>query len=138
MITDIHSQLMRDEGVRRFPYADAKGKTTIGVGRNLTDKGLSDAEVQLLLGNDIVETSDALNAAFPWFASLDAARQGVLINMAFNMGMEGLGGFRNFLAACMRHDWETAADEMAKSEWAKQVGDRATRLEQQMRTGQWV
>jgi lysozyme len=136
--TDIHSQLIRDEGMRKFPYPDAKGKTTIGVGRNLTDKGLSDVEVQFLLANDITETTDALAAAFPWFPGLDGPRQGVLINMAFNMGIEGLSGFAKFLAAVMRHDWDAAADEMGASLWAGQVGDRAVRLSSQMRTGAWV
>src|SRR5579863_8968787 len=128
--------------MKRFPYPDAKGKTTIGVGRNLTDKGLSDVEVQFLLANDITETTDALAAAFPWFPSLDGPRQGVLINMAFNMGIEGLSGFQKFLAAVMHYDWETAADEMLKSEWANEVGkeegQRADRLQKQMRTGVWV
>jgi len=135
---DIHSQLIRDEGMKNFPYPDAKGKTTIGVGRNLTDKGLSDVEVRFLLANDITETADALHAAFPWFAGIDGPRQGVLINMAFNMGIEGLSGFAKFLAAVMRHDWNAAADEMLKSMWAAQVGDRAVRLSSQMRTGVWV
>src|SRR5579863_8629908 len=124
--------------MKRFPYPDAKGKTTIGVGRNLTDKGLSDVEVQFLLANDITETTDALAAALPWFPSLDGPRQGVLINMAFNMGIEGLSGFRNFLTACSHQDWSEAADQMMESQWARQVGDRAVRLSSQMRTGVWV
>lgn len=138
--TDIHSQLIRDEGLKRFPYPDTKGKTTIGVGRNLTDKGLSEVEARFLLANDITETSDALHSAFPWFPSLDAVRQAVLINMAFNMGMgeSGLGGFHSFLSACQNSNWELAADEMKDSAWASEVGDRAVRLEQQMRTGAWV
>lgn len=41
MISSLQEQLIRDEGVRKFPYKDTVGKTTIGVGRNLDDVGLS-------------------------------------------------------------------------------------------------
>lgn len=46
-------QLVRDEGLRLHPYIDSVGKLTIGVGRNLTDMGISQAETEMLLSNDI-------------------------------------------------------------------------------------
>jgi lysozyme len=137
-ITNIYSQLRRDEGIRSHPYTDTEGKLTIGVGRNLTDKGLSQREIDFLLGNDVNEMLEGLQSRLPWFAALDPARQGVILNMAFNMGIAGLDGFPRFLQAVAQGNWETAADEMRDSLWAKEVGERAVRLEQQMRTGVWV
>lgn len=135
---DIREQLSRDEGVRSFPYVDTVGKTTIGVGRNLTDVGISSDEIDLLLNNDIARAEAALTSSLPWTASLDDARRGALINMTFNMGIGGVLQFTNMLAAFQSANWEAAATAMLDSRWAGQVGDRATRLAQQVRSGEWV
>ena len=134
---DIVEQLRRDEGVRYKPYTDTVGKLTVGVGRNLTDVGLSDDEVDYLLSNDVKRAQDGL-AQFTWYASLDPVRQGACVNLAFNLGIAGLLHFPHFIAAMAHGDWTAAAGELADSLWAKQVGDRSTRLEQQIVTGTWV
>jgi lysozyme len=129
-------QLRRDEGVRLKPYADTVGKLTIGVGRNLTDVGISDTEVDLLLSNDIARVLAQLSP-FAWFQGLDEIRKGAIANMCFNLGVGGLLHFPHMLSALEKQDWETAAAEMANSVWAQQVGDRAKRIEQQILLGQW-
>jgi lysozyme len=133
---DIYEQLTRDEGLRLKPYQDTVGKTTIGVGRNLSVVGISEAEAQLLLANDVGRVNAAL-LAFGWFTALDPVRQGAIINMAFNLGVNGLMHFPHMLAALQFKDWITAASEMTNSVWAQQVGPRAQRLEQQILTGEW-
>ena len=135
---DIKAQLIRDEGMEKFPYTDTVGKTTIGVGRNLTDNGVSDDEIYLMLTNDIEEVTSELQARLPWYNALDPVRQGVLQNMAFNLGFAGLEEFQNMLAAFAKGNWPTAADFMLASKWATQVGARAQRLAQQVETGEWV
>jgi lysozyme len=139
--------LMRDEAVRKKPYLDCcskpwrectcatKGKLTIGVGQNLDDLGLNDDEIMFLLDNRIDESVADCVQVFPWFASLDLVRQGVIVQMRFNLGLAKLLGFHNTLAAIGRGDYKAAADGMEASLWAKQVGDRAKRLARAMRTG---
>ncbi|CBW74474.1 Lysozyme (EC 3.2.1.17) [Mycetohabitans rhizoxinica HKI 454] len=128
------SVLSRDEGRRLKPYLDTAGKTTIGVGRNLTDVGISEGECSLLLENDVMRSIMWLDRHLPWWRSLDAVRQRVIINMAFNMGRKLLT-FANTLAAMQRGDYEAAANGMLASKWATQVGARAQRLASMMRTG---
>lgn len=133
----IADQLRRDEGVRAKPYVDTVGKVTIGVGRNLTDNGLSDIEIDILLTNDIAAITSTLSSRLPYFDSLDPVRQAVLVNMGFNIGFEALDNFPNMLAAVAQGRFNDAADEMLDSKWASQVGDRAKRLSMQMKTGVW-
>jgi lysozyme len=116
------------------PYLDTVGKTTIGVGRNLTDVGISDVECNLLLENDVIRSIMWLDRHLPWWRSLDAVRQRVMINMVFNMGGKLLT-FANTLAAMQRGDYEAAANSMLASKWATQVGARAQRLASMVRTG---
>jgi lysozyme len=128
--------LKRDEGVRLFPYLDtaAPPKWTIGCGRNLSDNGISHDEVEYLLGNDVFRTEIEAKS-FPWYDALDEVRQAVVLSMIFNLGLTKFKGFYNTIRAIERHDYETAAALMLQSKWAKQVGARATRLSEMMRTG---
>lgn len=135
---DVFDQLRTDEGLRLHPYVDTVGKTTIGYGRNLIDKGISTDEANVLLKNDVDEVIATLQNRLPWFQALDEVRQAVLVNMCFNMGFNGLEEFTKMLTAAAQGNWELASQEMLDSVWAKQVGARATRLSQQMLTGNWA
>lgn len=129
------SQLAIDEGNRSKPYVDTVGKTTIGVGRNLTDRGVSSDEIELMLSNDIVIATSCARSLVPGFDHLDDVRQEVLTNMALNLGYTRLAGFRMFLAFVNSSEFGDAAHEMLQSKWATQVGARATRLSNAMRDG---
>lgn len=129
---DLYEQLRRDEGVMREMYVDAKGWLSIGVGHNLRQRPLSDRAIQVILEDDVRDTTEGLMAAHPWVGALSEVRQEVLINMAFNMGLGGLNSFKRMLVAVQNGQWKKAADEILDSNYAKQVGDRAKRLARQM------
>ncbi len=131
----LKKQLILDEAIRCRPYSDSVGKLTIGIGRNLTDNGITKEEALFLCDGDIARACSDLDEKLPWWSGLDEARQGVLANMCFNMGISRLLGFRNFLTALQAKDYQTAAAEMLKSLWAHEVGDRAKRLEAVMLGG---
>lgn len=134
---DIFAQLRRDEDCKLKPYKDSVGKLTIGIGRNLDDVGISEDEAEYLLTNDVKKVASQLDIALPWYINLDEIRKGVLLNMAFNMGINGLLGFKNTLNHIANGNYDIAAQEMLQSKWATQVGARATRLSKQMLTGIW-
>ena len=135
--TNLRDQIIRDEGCRLKVYTDTVGVPTIGVGRNLKDKGISQQEADLMLDNDLSEYSAAVLINFPWAMGLTEVRRAVLTNMAFNLGIKGLKKFKKMLAAAENGDYEKAAEEMLDSDWATQVGDRAVRLANQMASGEW-
>jgi lysozyme len=137
MITSIQDQLLRDEGMRLRPYRDSVGKLTIGIGRNLDDVGISEAEAVMLLENDLGSARRGLQTALPWTAELDEVRFGALLNMCFNLGLVGLLKFTHFLASLQAGDWKMASLSMLNSMWAGQVGVRAQRLATQIETGEW-
>lgn len=55
-IPTLLAELSRDEGRRLKSYLDTVGKTTIGVGCNLTDVGIAESECDLLLENDVMRS----------------------------------------------------------------------------------
>ena len=135
MMHSIEDQLILHEGLRLKPYRCTAGKLTIGVGRNLEDKGISHHEALFLLRNDIVEVTAQLER-FDWFRALGPVRRKVLIDMCFNLGIQGLLGFKQMIEALKQSDYQAAADEMVSSKWYRQVGERGRRLERMMRTGE--
>lgn len=137
MTDKLTDMLVDHEGLRRKPYRCTAGKLTIGVGRNLDDRGISTDEAMYMLANDIRDSRRELSAAFPWFDKLDEVRQAVLIDMCVNLGLSRLQGFRNTLALIGVGKYEAAAQEMLDSKWAEQVGRRAQRLSRMMATGRW-
>ena len=136
MIEQLKKMLIRHEALRLKPYKDSVGKLTIGVGRNLDDRGITEAEAMLLLSNDIGSAmTDA--QSFAWFKALDSVRQDVVLDMLFNLGKQRFSGFRKMIIAIENTDYPRAADEMLDSKWARQVGLRASELSQMMREGRY-
>ena len=140
LIAKATQQIKRHEGFVSNAYKDSLGYLTIGYGR-LIDKskggGISETEAEYLLANDVNGVYEALNRAIPSFKQLNDARQGVLLNMAFQMGTHGLMQFKSTLNLIELGDYNAAADNMLKSLWANQTPNRAKEMATQMRTGQW-
>ena len=132
---DLKEQLIRHEGLRLTVYDCPAGYKTIGVGRNLEGKGVTEEEAMYLLDNDIKDFQESLSRELPWFDSLDECRRNILTNMAFNLGISGLLKFKNTLLAVENENWEEAASQMLDSRWAQQVGSRATELSGLMKSG---
>lgn len=128
-------QLRIHEGVEKTVYNDSEGIPTIGVGRNLRDRGLSDDEIDYLLSNDIDIVVNELDKVMPWWRDLDEVRQRVLCDLVFNLGMPRFSGFKKSISYMKQQMWDQAADELLDSKWARQVGRRAQTLSEMMRTG---
>ncbi|SDA21539.1 glycoside hydrolase family protein [Sphingomonas sp. NFR15] len=161
----LERELARDEGRKLRVYLDTVKKRSIGVGRNLDDvgiraserlalsitlasvlaKGITDHQCDVLLDNDIAQAEQDLDAKLPWWRTLVDARQRVLLNMCFNMGIgtppsggkpgKGLRGFASTLEAIRTGRYADAVAGMKASKWHGQVGARAVRLEAMMSTG---
>jgi lysozyme len=128
-MTDATKMLIKHEGFRLYPYVDTVGKVTIGIGRNLTDMGISEEEAYYFLWNDLNQAEREIsNNLGHVFYTLPKAKQGVLINMCFNLGIKRFMGFKKMIAALKEKDYKKAAEEMIDSKWATQVGNRAIEL----------
>lgn len=122
----LKEDLIADEGIRLKPYLCPAGKTTIGVGRNLDDVGITEAEAMTLLDNDINRVKAQLANALPWLQGDNVQR--AIGNMTFQMGLGGVLKFKKMLAALQVKDYTTARREALNSAWAKQTPQRAKRV----------
>lgn len=135
-----YQQLKRDEGEVLHAYQDTLGYWTIGIGI-LIDKrkrgGLLPEESEFIFNNRLRLINEQLDKRIPWISRLDPVRRGVLVNMAFQMGIAGLLGFKNTLAMIEGGDYQAASKGMLQSLWARQTPARASRLSRQMASGEW-
>ena len=155
---DLIDKLVVAEGLRLQVYKDTLGIDTIGIGRNLEDRGISkeeldwmdipsidhvyewgitEADAVYLATNDVQIVEEELVRAHPCVDRLDSVRQLILIDMAFNMGVPRLCKFKKMWAAVETEDFPTAAKEMLDSRWATQVKGRATKLANAMHNGEF-
>ena len=150
-------KLIAHEGLRLNVYKDSLGIDTIGIGRNLQDRGIAkeeldeldipsikhvyeygitEADAIFLAENDVQIVEDELVRAHSCVEELDAVRQLVLVDMAFNLGVPRLSKFKKMWAAVHENKFDVAAKEMLDSRWANQVKSRATKLAHAMHTGE--
>lgn len=127
--------LTSDENRKKYPYFDSRGKITIGIGWNLTDNGLPDEVIDYLYELGVHRAKETLDSLLPSWKELDEVRQNVLINMAFNLGYAKLSTFKKMFGYLKEKNYNLASAEMVNSLWRSQVGHRADRLADEMRTG---
>jgi len=121
-------QLAEDEGFEGRPYRCTSGKVTIGYGFNLDDWPLSPEECLPILKARATKVRADLAYRIAYFYDLPDAAQDVLVNMGYQMGVEGVLKFKRTLEHLRDARWQDAADEMLNSTWAVQTPQRARRL----------
>src|SRR6056300_454738 len=151
-------ELIKHEGLKLQVYKDTLGIDTIGIGRNLEDRGITkqeldeldipninhvyeygitEADAVYLATNDVQIVETELVRAHPCVDKLDSVRQLILMDMAFNMGVPRLCKFKNMWNAIHEQKFDIASAEMLDSRWATQVGSRAVKLSDAMKKGEF-
>jgi len=144
----LRTQLAKHEDNRNFVYDDLTGKPigeatfvrgnpTIGVGRNLAGKGLSEDEIRYLLDNDINDCATEAHGKYPWFTQLDQVRQNAVIELLFNLGPKKFAGFKKFINFMNESRYAQAAEELKDSAWWGQVKGRAQTIYDMILKGEW-
>lgn len=143
----LKDQLKYEEGLALKTYLCPAGKRTIGYGHNLDAKPylegnkipdeITEEVADVLLEHDIDEVYELLAKSWTGFLLLEGARRDALVNMAFQIGIGRLSGFRQLHDALLRCDWHRATAEALDSTWATQTPARAKRVANQFLTGEY-
>lgn len=131
--------ISRNEGLKLKPYRCTKGKLTIGYGRNLEERGITEEEARYLLRNDILEAELFLSRFLgdSVLRTINAARMTVLVDMYVNMGPTRLQTFKKMFAAIRDQNWHEAAAQLKDSKYYREdVPKRAERNRRIMEAGE--
>lgn len=123
----IRNRLVLEEGLELKPYKCTANKTTIGVGRNIEDRGISHETAMQMLDEDIDIMVNELRQNLSWFDKQNDAIKGVLIDLCFNMGISRLLMFVQTLKLIEQGQYAMAADELLDSKYASMLPARSNR-----------
>lgn len=130
--------IARQEGFRPDVYRDSLGYWSVGCGCLISKDPISELEARercgapwtkeqalIKLCEHVEEVEAALRNRFPWFAGLPALVQWGLIDMAYQLGVNGVAMFREMLVAIQTQEWTLAEGHALNSLWAHQTPQRA-------------
>ena len=132
---ELVEEVKREEGFVAKVYLDTKGKQTIGYGTLLED-GITEAEAELLLRHRLDLMAEELERSRigDVYKNLKPNARRAVLNMAYNMGVPSLLGFKRMWAALREGDYEGAAAEALDSDYARELPARAGRVAGMMRS----
>lgn len=111
------------------PGSRVEGNPTTAIGHALNKTPWTQAQMRTICGWDIGAKTRLLYDELPWIAGLPEPAQRALANMAFNLGVDGLKTFSNFLLLLQQGHVEAAISDLEGTLWAKEVGpDRTSRI----------
>ena len=146
--TVVQRQIAHHEGKKNYPYKDSKGLWTIGIGHligNGTDESLAaseyseysesnpmpDSEVTELFEEDL-EEHKAIAEGYDFYEDMSKKGKRAILDLTFNMGdfynrtnENGDFEWANLRTQLDDGNWDAAANNLASSAYARQVGQRA-------------
>lgn len=127
----VAATLRRDEGWRDQPYSDHLGFLTIGYGFLIDPRkgGRIPRPVgEFWLRFEINDRTEQLRQRWPSFSWQPDDVRIALVNMAFQLGVNGVLNFRNMISALERGDRIAAGHHARDSRWYRQTPVRAERV----------
>lgn len=139
---NIQKMIAHEEGKRLDAYLDTKKILTVGIGHNLiADSALdilkrhiklhdkiTELECTELFERDLKNVYAGIKRNMPWFDALEEKYKPVVINMIFQMGIDGTLDFKNTLKAMQLDRPDAVIAGMKQSAWYRQTPNRVNRL----------
>ena len=121
-------EIKKSEGFRNRVYQCTEGFDTIGYGFAIKDLVMDEDIAEMILERKIAELRLRIEQKFDFFSGLPKKVQDVVIEMCYQMGVNGFSKFRKTIQYLKDHEFECAGIEMLDSRWAKQTPNRAKKL----------
>jgi len=131
------ADLKQDEGFVPHAYQDHLGFTSVGYGFMVDQRknGRIPREVaDFWLNHEISRLDELLRERINCYADAPEGVKRALVNMAYQMGLNGLLRFQDMLQSLEYECYGMAADCALDSLWARQTPERAKRVAEWIRT----
>ena len=120
----------KNEGHRSKVYLDSEGIQTIGWGFTIRDLELSKAVSDIIIDEKIEKIVYVLSTdeRFKFLNSCPSMVSSVVIEMCYQLGVDGFLKFKRTIRALSVGNYKEAALEMVNSKWYSQTPERAKQL----------
>ena len=125
---DLLKRIKEHEGFRSRVYKCTEGYDTIGYGFAIKDLELDEDIAEEILLRKLEKLVKRIRDKFDWLDDVPHEVQGVLVHMAYQMGVSGVCKFKRALKYMEHQNWEKASEEMLLSRWHTQTPNRAREL----------
>ena len=119
--------LKEEEGFRAKAYSDTRGFLTIGYGTNISE-GITREEASYLLNSRLLRFGHELADRWAPFDDMPTRVQSALMDMSYQLGVDGVLGFHKMLGHLEHHEWAEAKAEALDSVWDKETPRRTERV----------
>ncbi len=104
-------------------YTDKTGHPTIGYGYNLSVYSYEGKRITKAYGllTDILKENHKALLSYEWYKNLDAMRKMVILDLSYNLGLNGLLKFKQFIKAIEDKNYALAVERLQKSPYFNQV-----------------
>ncbi|MCQ2642873.1 lysozyme [Helicobacter pylori] len=114
---------MDSEGFSPFIYTDKTEHPTIGYGYNLSVYSYEGKRITKAYGllTDILKENYKALLSYGWYKNLDAMRRMVILDLSYNLGLNGLLKFKQFIKVIENKNYALAVERLQKSPYFNQV-----------------
>lgn len=104
-------------------YTDKTGHPTIGYGYNLSVYSYEGKRITKAYGllTDILKENYKALLSYGWYKNLDAMRRMVILDLSYNLGLNGLLKFKQFIKAIEDKNYALAVERLQKSPYFNQA-----------------
>ena len=127
------NKIKKHEGFRSTVYECTEGYETIGYGFAIKDLKLDEDIAELILIRKIADLVKRIKDTFPWTKDAPEEIQDVVVDMCYQLGVNGFSKFKKTIYLLETEQYEEASIEMLDSLWAKQTPNRAKELSEEVR-----
>ena len=127
------NQIKKHEGFRSTVYQCSEGYDTIGYGFAIKDLKLDEDIAELILVRKLADLVARIKETFPWTKDAPEEIQDVVVDMCYQLGINGFSKFKKTIYLLETEQYEEASIEMLDSLWAKQTTARARELSERIR-----
>ena len=126
-------KIKEHEGFRSTVYQCTEGYDTIGYGFAIKDLELTEEIAEQILIQKLSKLESKVRKKFDWYMYLPQEGKDVIINLCYQLGINGFSKFKKTIYLLETEQYEEASVEMLDSLWAKQTPRRAKELSEVIR-----
>ena len=114
-------------------YSKIDGKDFANRTKKEVGKLVAEEIAEQILIQKLSKLESKVRKKFDWYMYLPQEGKDVIINLCYQLGINGFSKFKKTIQHIINKDFRSAAVEMLQSKWASQTPNRAKKLSKELK-----